>query len=96
MSAPLNAETTKVHASCQSYLQGSPHFKTAITFDTKQTLKSEAKIKMSHQSLMKDLLPRYKTFEHLHQFFNGEVYNINIKLVFNLSLLSSSCIDQIM
>ena len=76
MSAPLNAETTKVHANCQTYLQGSPHFKTAITFDTKQTLKSAAKIKMSdHQSLIKDLLPPYKSFVHLAQFFNDEVHD---------------------
>ena len=34
---------------------------------------------MSHQSLMKDLLPRYKTFIHLHQFYTL-VHNTNIKL----------------
>ena len=66
----LNAETTRVHADCRTYLQGSPHFKTAITFDAKQTLKSEAKIKMSRQSLIKDLLPRYKILVHLRQFYN--------------------------
>ena len=96
MSAPLNAETTNVHADCRTYLQGSQHFKTAITFDAKQTLKSEAKIKMSHQSLMKDLLHRYKILVHLRQFYNEEVNNINVKLFFNLCLLSSSCSDQIM